>query len=112
MYWHLNRDSILHLKENALKLQQTEESLQKEIKRRKELEIALKASEERLVHLEHSMTIRLQKAQKLEAIGTLASGIAHDFNNILAVVSGNCELVQTILEADAPVQHFLTAIAT
>ncbi len=35
---------------------------------------------------------RLAKAQKLEAIGTLAGGIAHDFNNILSAVIGYTEL--------------------
>lgn len=35
---------------------------------------------------------QLQRSQRLEAIGTLASGIAHDFNNILAVVIGCTEL--------------------
>lgn len=36
---------------------------------------------------------RLFKAQKMEAIGTLAGGIAHDFNNLLTVVSGHTELL-------------------
>jgi PAS domain S-box-containing protein len=35
---------------------------------------------------------RLQRAQKLEAIGTLAGGIAHDFNNILSAIIGYTEL--------------------
>jgi len=35
---------------------------------------------------------RLQMAQKMEAIGTLAGGIAHDFNNILSAIIGYTEI--------------------
>lgn len=38
------------------------------------------------------MEQQLIMAERLEAIGTLASGIAHDFNNILAAVRGFTEL--------------------
>lgn len=37
---------------------------------------------------------KLQKAQKMEAIGTLAGGIAHDFNNILSSIFGYAQLTQ------------------
>lgn len=39
------------------------------------------------------LSARLQQAQKMEAIATLAGGIAHQFNNALAVILGNLELI-------------------
>ena len=46
------------------------------------------------VEAEQRMRETLAHAQKMEAVGLLASGIVHDFNNSLAVVMGSLEVIE------------------
>ena len=48
------------------------------------------------------MESRLQQAQRMESIGTLAGGTAHDFNNLLMGIQGNVSLMMADIDASHP----------
>lgn len=66
-----------------------------------------RAEEERL-----RLEARLNRAEKMEAIGTLAGGIAHDFNNILQPMLGYSEMLCQRLPADSSVQRYAGRLHT
>jgi len=64
-----------------------------------------KAEEEK-----RDLEIRLQRAQKMEALGTLAGGVAHDLNNILSGLVSYPELLLMQIPADSPLRQSLITI--
>ncbi len=53
---------------------------------------------------------RLQQAEKLEAVGSLAGGIAHDFNNLLTIILGSSDLALWRLQPTDPLREDIGAI--
>lgn len=57
-----------------------------------------------------SLELQLQRAQKAEALGTLAGGIAHDFNNVLTAILGYAELSRDHIDQPSDVELGLSRI--
>ena len=62
------------------------------------------------ITLQRSLEAELRQAEKLKAVGTLASGIAHDFNNILAIISTSTEVALLHLPPAAPARTALERV--
>jgi PAS domain S-box-containing protein len=47
---------------------------------------------------------KLQRSEKMEALGTLAGGVAHDLNNVLGIVVGYAEMLLDGIEESSPIR--------
>jgi len=56
---------------------------------------------------EERLRAQLARAQKMEAIATLAGGIAHDYNNLLSVIMGNLSLAMEKSGLEPEIAEFL-----
>jgi len=63
------------------------------------IDLTDKKNEERK---QREIEAQLQRAQKMEALGTLAGGVAHDLNNILSGIVGYPDLLLMQLPPDSP----------
>lgn len=70
-------------------------------------EHALERNLKRQVEIEQ----RLDRAQRLEAVGRLTGGVAHDFNNLLTTILGNVDLIVERVERDPELKLYAESAA-
>jgi signal transduction histidine kinase len=75
----------------------------------KELENKVQELSERELESQR-LAAKLQRVEKMEAIGTLAGGVAHDLNNVLSGIVSYPELLLLDLPEDSPIRKPLLTI--
>lgn len=94
-----NEELEKRVKDRTLELTEANQRLRNEIK-------AHQRSEKQKAELES----HLQRAQKMESLGTLAGGVAHDLNNILSGVVSYPELLLSDMSENNPLRDPLVLI--
>lgn len=90
---------VAKLEERNTELMKKTAELEFEVARRK------KADENR-----DKVEALLRRAQRMEALGTLASGVAHDFSSIINAVAGNAELALQDMATEHPSRRSIAEI--
>jgi PAS domain S-box-containing protein len=56
------------------------------------------------------MEVALLQSEKLQSLGTITAGVSHEFNNILAIISGNVQLLEGSRKDDKELMDALRTI--
>ncbi len=71
----------------------------------RDISVQVQAEEE-----QQALQERLQRAEKMEALGTLAGGVAHDLNNVIGVLVGYSELLLLKSPEGSPLKAYAEQI--